>query len=97
MIVRVIGDGQYEVDDGLVERLNVLDGQALEALERNDESELDRCLDGLAKLVREGGTRLSDDILAASDVIVPPSDLTLEETRKLISDQGFIPDAAVRA
>jgi len=97
MIVRVIGEGQYEVDEGLVERLNALDRQALDALERNEETELDRCLDGMAKLVREGGTRLSDDVLTPSEIIVPPSDLTLEETRKLISEQGFIPDPAVRA
>ncbi|MDQ3163714.1 MAG: hypothetical protein M3Q92_12945 [Actinomycetota bacterium] len=97
MIVRVIGEGQYEVDEGLVERLNALDRQALDALERNEETELDRCLDGMAKLVREGGTRLSDDVLTPSEIIVPPSDLTLEETRKLISEQGFIPDPPVRA
>ena len=95
MIVRVVGEGQYELDDALLERLNALDRQALEALERNDEGELDTCLDGMARLVRESGTRLADDTLAASDIVVPPSDLTLEETRKLVSESGFIPDPAV--
>ncbi|MBA2474551.1 MAG: hypothetical protein H0V40_01145 [Actinobacteria bacterium] len=92
MIVRVIGEGQYEVDDGLMERLNVLDRQAMEALEREDEGALDRSLDEMGQLVREEGRRIGDEELLASDVVIPPSDLTLEETRKLASGAGFIPD-----
>ena len=52
MIARVIGDGQYEIDDGLMERLNALDRHATEALEREDEDELDRFLDEMGQLVR---------------------------------------------
>jgi hypothetical protein len=39
---------------------------------------------------------LSDDELSASDLIIPPSDLTLEETRRLFSDEGLIPDLPAR-
>ena len=38
------------------------------------------------------GERLADDDLSASDVVIPPSDLTLEETQRLFSEQGLIPD-----
>ena len=92
MIVRVVGEGQYEASEGLMERLNALDRQAMDALEREDETELDRCLDEMGTLVRQEGTRLEDDALAASDVVIPPSDLTLEETQKLVSQEGFLPD-----
>ena len=92
MIVRVLGEGQYEVDDGLMGRLEALDRQALAALDRNEEGELDRSLDEMGGLVRREGKRLPDDVIAASDIVIPPSDLTLEETRKLVSGQGFIPD-----
>jgi hypothetical protein len=92
MIVRVVGQGQFEVDDGLMERLDALDREAMEALDRGDEESLDRALDEMARLVREEGTALPDDALAPSDVVIPPSDLTLEETRKLVSEQGFLPD-----
>ena len=95
MIARVVGEGQFEVDDGLVERLNALDRQAMEALERESEGDLDRCLDEMAQLVRQEGRRLGDQELVASDVVIPPSDLTLEETRKLVSDGGLIPDPPV--
>ena len=93
MIVRIMGGGgQYRVDDSLLEQLNELDDQASAALERNDEAELDARLDEMAELVRSQGEQLPEDDLSASDVVIPPSDLTLEETRRLLSDDGLIPD-----
>ena len=92
MIVRVMGEGQYEVADALGVRLNELDEQALAALERGDEAELDAALEQMAALVRQEGTPLAADDLRVSDVVIPPTDLTLEETRKLVSEHGLIPD-----
>ena len=92
MIVRVMGEGQYEVADALGGRLNELDEQALAALERDDEAGLDAALEQMAALVRQQGTPLAADDLRVSDVVIPPTDLTLEETRKLVSEHGLIPD-----
>ncbi|MDQ3992804.1 MAG: hypothetical protein M3229_04010 [Actinomycetota bacterium] len=93
MIVRLMGgDGQYRVDEALQSKLNELDDQATGAIEAGDERTLDRTLDEMFELVRSHGERLSDDDLSPSDVVIPPSDLTLEETRQLLSDEGFIPD-----
>ena len=92
MIVRVMGVGQFRLDGDSVSRLNELDDRAQEALERDDESELDRYLDEMAALVRRDGERLADDDLSASDAIVPPTDMTLEETKQFFSDEGLIPD-----
>ena len=92
MIVRLMGEGQYRVDDELVQRLNELDDRAQAATDADDEPTLDRILDEMAALVREQGEAMPDDDLSASDILVPPSDLTLEETKRLISAEGFIPD-----
>ena len=43
-------------------------------------------------LVRERGTAVPEEEILASDVIIPPSDLTLEEARELFSGDGLIPD-----
>ena len=96
MIVRLMGEGQYRVDDGLGEELNELDERAQTAMDADDEAGLDARLDEMWQLVRERGQRLPDDDLSASDAIVPPSDLTLEETRELFSDDGLIPDLPAR-
>jgi hypothetical protein len=93
VIVRLMGGGgQYRVDDSLLERLNELDDQAVAALERGDEAELDARLDEMADLVQSKGEPLPENDLAASDIVIPPSDLTLDETRRLLSEDGLIPD-----
>ena len=92
MIVRLMGEGQYQVSDELRERLEALDDEAMAALDAEDEDELDAKLDEMSVLVRQEGERLPDEDLSPSDAVIPPSDLTLEETRQLFSDEGLIPD-----
>jgi hypothetical protein len=96
VIVRLLGgDGQYRVDDGCVEALNELDAQGAQAVEAGDEETLRRVLGLMANTVRERGERLPDDDLSASDLIIPPDDLSLEEAKELFSGEGLIPDLPV--
>ena len=92
MIARLMGEGQYRVDDELRGQLNELDDRAVAAMEADDESALDSVLDEMWELVRSRGERLRDDDLSASEVVIPPSDLTLEETKQLFSEDGLVPD-----
>ena len=92
MIVRLMGEAQYRVDESIAQRLNELDDRATAAVEAGDEPMLDRTLDDMHDLVRSEGERLPDDDLSPSDTLIPPSDLTLEETRQFLSHEGFIPD-----
>jgi hypothetical protein len=96
MIVRLMGEGQYRIGDELPAKLEELDGRAVSALDANDEPALDEVLNEMWRLVRERGERLPDDDLSSSDLIIPPSDLTLEETRALFSEEGLVPDLPVR-
>ena len=92
MIVRLMNGGQYRVDEDVMRQLHEMDDQAQAALEANDEMELDKRLDEMWQLVRRAGEPLPDEELTPSDFLIPPSDLTLEETRNLVSAEGFIPD-----
>ena len=92
MIVRLMNEGQYRIDDGLRERLNEIDERAVEALDAENEEELDMLLQRMWDLVQTDGERVADNELAPSDLLIPPPDLTLEETKKLFSDDGLIPD-----
>lgn len=96
MIVRLMGEGQYRIEDGVREELNALDERAQSAIDAEDEPALDAILDEMWQLVRGRGERLPDEDLSASDLIIPPSDLTLEETRQLFSEEGLIPDLPAR-
>ena len=92
MIVRLLGEGQFRVDDALFARLNDLDEDISRAVEAQDEQALWAGLQALAEAVRSNGSRLSDEELTPSDAVIPPEDLTLDEARELLSDDGFIPD-----
>ena len=83
MIVRLMGEGQYRVDDETAAILNDLDGQASQAVESGDEKTLSRLLAQMASVVRENGERLEDGDLSASEAIVPPEDLSLDEAKQL--------------
>ena len=92
MIVRLMGEGQWRVDDGLAARLNELDDEVARAVEAGDEAALWRGLQALAEEVREHGERLDDAALLPSDAIIPPEDLSLEEAHELLEGEGLIPD-----
>lgn len=93
MIVRVLGgDGQYRLADDVARDLNELDNEATDAVEAGDEQRLRELLERMAQTVRERGERLPDDDLSASDLLIPPSDLSLDEARELFSGDGLIPD-----
>lgn len=92
MIVRLMNEGQYRIEEGLRERLNEIDERAAKALEDENEEELDMLLQRMWDLVQTDGERVADADLTPSDLVIPPADLTLEETRKLFSDDGLIPD-----
>jgi hypothetical protein len=92
VIVRIMGEGQWRLDDATIGRLNELDDEAAQALAREDEEELRRLLGTMADTVRERGTQLDDADLHPSDAIVPPTDLTLDEAHELFEGEGLIPD-----
>jgi hypothetical protein len=92
VIVRIMGEGQWRLDDDAIGRLNELDNEAGEALAREDEEELRRLLRTMAEEVRSHGDRLDDADLHPSDAIVPPEDLSLEEAHELFEGEGLIPD-----
>jgi hypothetical protein len=94
MIVRISADGQYELADDLHDRLNQLDDAAVEAVDRDDEASWRAAFDELLAFVREHGTRTGEDDLRASDVILPPADLSYAEAGADFTGEGLVPDPA---
>jgi hypothetical protein len=96
VIVRLMGEGQFEVDEEVAKGLNDLDEQAEKALEAGDQERLSELLGRMTEAVRTNGARLPDDDLSPSEGIIPPEDLTLEEARELFEGEGLIPDLPSR-
>ena len=91
MIVRISTEGQYEISDDEVSKLNELDNAAVAACESQDEASFRQTFNQLLAFVREHGTAVADDILEGSDVILPPPDISLQEASEEFSGDGLIP------
>ena len=92
MIARISGEGQWHVTADLVQALNALDNRIVAAIEAGDEPTYRELLAELCNAVRERGEACADDHLAASNIIIPPPDLSLDDARALFTGDGIIPD-----
>jgi hypothetical protein len=91
MIVRIMGEGQWEVSAELLQELNSLDAALESAVAQGDETTFRTSLDSLLDLVRESGQTVADEELVDSDLILPPAGVTIEEVQGLLGDEGLIP------
>lgn len=91
MIVRILGEGQYEIADAHLDSLNRLDADLERAVEKEDEKAFAGALEKLLAAVRDSGERLSDDYLGSSDFALPGEDATIEEVRSLLTEEGLVP------
>jgi hypothetical protein len=92
MIVRISGEDQYRLDDGLHDQLDKLAGVAHAAVDAGDEPAFTRSFAELLDFVRANGTLVGDEEIETSDVILPPSDTTLAEAAEEFTGEGLIPD-----
>jgi predicted transcriptional regulator len=92
VIVRILGEGQWELAEDHLEALNALDTSVEQAIDAGDHDAFAQGLVALLDVVRRQGTRLEDDSLMESDVILPMSDASLEEVAALLTEEGLVPD-----
>jgi hypothetical protein len=91
VIVRILGEGQFKVEDAATAELNQLDADLEAAVEHGDGPAFTAALTGLLAKVRAQGTPLPPDILEPSELILPHEDSSMDEVRKLLTDEGLIP------
>lgn len=91
MIIRILGEGQYDVSEAALDRLNELDAAVESAVEGNDDDAFVTALTALLDGVRTVGVAHAVDSLDESDLILPMADATIVEVRELLNDGGLIP------
>ncbi len=90
MIVRISLEGQYEVGDAASVQLGELDHEAVAACDAGDAVRFHDVYSSMIELVR-AGTPVADDALHSSEIILPPSDVSLAEARAEFHGEGLIP------
>jgi len=96
VIMRILGEGQYEVCDAHVGRLGELDAALRSAAASGDDEECVAGFQALLDAVRGLGTLLSDDTLTLTplDVMLPDEGTSrrhMHEMQELLADEGLIP------
>jgi hypothetical protein len=92
MILRILGEGQFEVSEDRMAELNRLDEDVQAAVDASDADGFTRALARLITGVRTAGRELPDDFLGPSDLVIPGPDATLDEVAdELAGGEGLIP------
>jgi hypothetical protein len=93
-IVRVTGQGQFTVDTATLKRLNEIDNSIVQLVAdgRGDEKDFRKKLAELAEIVSKNGRPLDPKEIVESDVILPGTDVSIEEARQIFRGEGIIPD-----
>lgn len=91
MIIRILSEGQFDVPDSEVDRLNELDSAVESAIDSGDDDAFRDALAQLLGRVRETGQEVALDALVPSDLVLPDPSATLAEVRDLLKDDGLIP------
>jgi hypothetical protein len=91
VIVRILGEGQLQVDDAAADELNVLDAALDKAVDAGDEKAFRPALSALLSRVRELGTPVPADSFRPSDLILPHADADVAAVRELLTEDGLLP------
>jgi hypothetical protein len=89
MIIRIMGQGQYEVKSILFDDLNAIDNKIVEYVHKGEETEYKKSLTELIGLIVRQGKKVPDSEIVESSIIVPPADMTLEEARQVFTGEGI--------
>ncbi len=91
MIVRILGEGQFNLPGSVIDDLNDIDNRMVEAVATEDGAQFQSLLDEMFRLVRDRGEPLPLDQLVESDLILPETDLTLDEAEHIFIGDGLLP------
>ena len=90
MIIRILGEGQFRLDDNLLDRVNKIDNQIVNHVSQGNKDEYAKDLANLISTVKELAEPLDPVEILPSDIIIPQSDMSFEEARKVFCDEGLI-------
>jgi hypothetical protein len=91
LIVRILGEGQFNLPGSVIDDLNDIDNRMVEAVATEDGAQFQSLLDEMFRLVRDRGEPLPLDQLVESDLILPETDLTLDEAEHIFIGDGLLP------
>jgi hypothetical protein len=91
MIVRILHEGQFDIDGRDLDTINDLDNQLVSAVAAGNEQQFGVIFAKLMKTVREHGKAVPIDQFVESDIILPAADSSMEDVQHLFVGEGLVP------
>ena len=91
MIIRIFGEGQYELPETALPELHELDADTESAVSAGDSDRFHDAYDRLLTHIRAQGQRLAADDLRPSDLLLPPADSAVDEAGRELHLLELIP------
>ncbi|HET8857405.1 MAG TPA: hypothetical protein VFM28_07745 [Nitrososphaeraceae archaeon] len=101
IIIRISGQGQFKVTSEILDKINKIDNSIVDLIEnisldssdrKLTQKELQSKLTEMKNLITSNGQPINDKEIVESDVIVPESDISIEEATKIFKEEGIISD-----
>ena len=92
MIIRIMGEGQFEVPGSLFDELNIIDNRIVDLVGQGNEADYRTELSRLINVIKSNGKQLDDASIVESNIIVPPEDLSLQEAKEIFTGSGLLED-----
>jgi hypothetical protein len=92
MIIRIMGEGQYQASEALCNELNKIDNYIVTLVEEGKTQEYKLELAKLISEIKEKAEPIDAKEIVKSDIIVPPGDLSFEEAKAIFKGTGIIED-----
>ena len=101
VIIRISGQGQFKVSTEILDKINEIDNSIVDLIEnvslgssdhKLTQKELQSKLTEMNNLITSKGQPIDDKEIVESGVIVPDSDLSIEEATKIFKGEGIISD-----
>ncbi len=86
MIVRILGEDQYRLDDAHLPTLTRLDNDLEKAAAQEDAAQFKTLLEQLVGFIRAQGQVVPYDELITSQLLIPPPDMHMAEARKYFEE-----------
>ncbi|HPT38136.1 MAG TPA: hypothetical protein PLZ44_07585 [Methanothrix sp.] len=90
MIIRILGEGQFLLDDGHLDKINAIDNKIVSHVSQGKKAEYAQDLAKLISTIKELSRPLDPSQIIKSDIIIPPSDMSFDEAKKVFSGDGLI-------
>jgi hypothetical protein len=88
VIVRILGEGQFELDDNQRAELDRLDDPLEAALQANDPAAFTKALESVESWVRAHGALVGPETIVPSDLVLPTPGSDLSEVQALLESES---------